>query len=383
MIHNLNGLLVAEESPRTERNGFEEAVQRFRNETVAALREGRTLSLPLFNANGDDLLTRAACYDVLTQLCREENIDPSTIHLTAVRSDDDPGLHERTLGIYSKGTAEAKLDKHFAKHATLYQESLYEFASVLGVQIDPALYEQSPKIWPTDKGPLKDVDETVIEDSAKEIRERVGNRKIVIIGQAGSTAEKRFNDQQIVEVAAAIRQKQPDAYIIVLSDKHFLRKDLPKLEAMDRNAPFPVKSAGSSKFTDEQIAIFMQELAAHEYPQQANEIDEVVEATNTNQLLAFFRAADKAVMTDGYWMHLAASQGIPELTSLFTVFQPEKWAPPAAKVVLSAAIENETREFISSQWYHADSHYPDQKEPNTYGIEATDIKRLTDQITTA
>lgn len=380
MINTHNGLQNSETQPAPERKGFEADVKRFRGEVVTALRDGQTLSLPLFSANGDDLLTRAACYDVLTQLCIEENIDPKNIRLTAVRNEDDPGLHERTLGIYSKGTAEAKLDRNFVKTATVYQESLYEFSSALGVTIDPSLYEQAPKIWPTDKGPLKDVDDTVIEETAKEIRERVGNRKIVVIGQAGSTAEKRFNDKQIVEVAAAIRQKQPDAYIIVLSDKHFLRGDIPKLQALNRAAPFPVKSVGGSKFSDEQIAIFTQELAAHEYPQQGNEIDEVVEATNTNQLLAFFRVADEAVMTDGYWMHLAASQDIPELTSLFTVFQPEKWAPPTSKVVRSAAIENETREFISSQWYHSNNGYPEQKDPNTYGIEETDIQRLIEKI---
>jgi hypothetical protein len=92
------------------------------------------------------------------QLCEEEQLDPNTIRMTAQPLDELDDMHSRVLGIVSHGLGFNLLDRNKIDHASLYQESLYEFSSALGVQLNPVVFEQTPKIWPTDKGPLKNVD---------------------------------------------------------------------------------------------------------------------------------------------------------------------------------------------------------------------------------
>lgn len=361
---------------------FEASVARYRAEVVQTIREKRPLCLPMFSANGDDLLVRAACWEVLVQLCEDEGLDAQDIQVTAVLSEDLESMHESAIGIYSKGTASGVLDKHAVDNATLYQESLYEFSAALGVRLEPSVYEKSPKIWPTDKGPLKNVDADKINEHMVRIREMTKGRPLVVIGQAGSMAEKRFSDTQLAEVAATARNKRQGAFIVVVSDKHFLRTDLPKMLAKEKPAQFPIAGQPNTKYTPEQIEHFTQELNTTLVPHQENEIDYVAEITDINELLAYFRLAAEADMTDGYWMHLAASQDVPNLIALFTLFQAKKWASPETTVVSGDVVAKQQGEYIPTQWYHFmnnDGHAPVPTADN-YGIERNDIQKFTQAV---
>lgn len=368
---------VIEPKLKERKRLFRERSLEFRNEITEAIRQGKEIELPRHSANGDDLLLRAALWEVLTQLCEDEGIDPSNLHITAKSDGGDNTLRERILAIFSMGAADGEVDIHWGKNQNLYKESLYQFAAAFNVTLDPSVYEEPAKLWPTDAGPLRWVDEAAISEKALQLHKEIGGKQVFVIGQSGSTAEKRFNDQQIVEVAKAVRKKNPDAYIVVLSDKHFLRAELPKLQ--NNNNPAFAVGGVSTKYSEAQVETFLTELATPIAPAAENGIDRVVEPTDVNELLAYFRVAEEAVMTDSYWMHLASSQEVPKVVALFTLFRPEKWMQPGTVPVRSAAIAHEKRDSISSQYYHQNAAYGEH-DGLGYGIEEKDIQKLTETV---
>ena len=327
--------------PSRERSLFLERAERFRHILIESIQAEVPLFLPLFGKSGDDLLIRAAYWEVLTQLCHQEGIEVSKLHITAQTSDDENEMNifEAAVGIFSMGAAEKKIEANKGRGGTLYQNKLDQLAAVLGVQLDPEIYHRSPRIWPVDRGPLQEANPDSIHQKAEAIRAEIGDRQVVVIGQAGSLPEKRFSDEQLGEVARVIRQKYPTAVIIELSDKAF------------RSQP------------------------GERLPSQNPYVDRALTPTDINELLAYFQVADIAIMTDSYWMHLAASQDVPQLLALFTLYQPEGWAAPSTKVVRSEALAQESHEQISASLYH-------QRSQGTVGsgIAPQDIQRLEETI---
>jgi hypothetical protein len=79
-------------------------------------------------------------------------------------------------------------------------------------------------------------------------------------------------------------------------------------------------------------------------------------------------------------MHLAASQDVPKVIALFTLFQAEKWASPSTITVKADAMEGENKPWISSQWYHMNQAYEGHRDPSSYGIEPKDIQKYLDAL---
>lgn len=369
--------------PRKELPPVKEKVAAFRQEVVQKLRSGEPLYLPMETRNGGDLLIRAACWEVISLLCTEEGIDPSRIQITALEN-EGTNLHEKAMALFSIGAATGEADRQLGRSGTLYQKSLYQFAFSLGVEVPPELWNQAPQIRPTDKGPLRNYDEGAVEHYAQQLRQEIGNKQVVVIGQAGSSADKRFNDPQLVRIAEVVRSKHPDAYIVVLSDKSFLRHQIERgsLEVAGITfAGFPIaeRVSPTEKYSSDHVAQFRHEMESPLTPGDGNTIDRIAEPTDINELLAYMRVAEEGVFTDSYWMHLAASQDISKLISLFTLFHKEEWAPPESIAIEADALDGQRSDHISSQFYHQSGAY-EGRQGSYYGIEDADIEKFSQVV---
>lgn len=77
-----------------------------------------------------------------------------------------------------------------------------------------------PRAIPLDYGPLAQYREHTVIKQGQEIKEEFGSQPVITIYQSGSSLLKRFSDKDCGLFLSSIRQKQPRAAVVLLSDGH-------------------------------------------------------------------------------------------------------------------------------------------------------------------
>lgn len=373
---------VVEQSP----SPFLERQRQFRDLIEAQLRAGQAITMPMVPKYGHDLMLRAAVWEAVQEVARQQGIDPTQVRITATADDGGMDIRETAEAIFSVGLHEERYPRP-DQNLTEYQRLLTVMAQALGIELPAAVYHQAPRIYPVDQGPLKRYDAPRVLELARQLREQLAGRPLVIIAQAGSASEKRFSDQQVVTLAAELRQQQPQAVIVVATDKPFLREQArsyqhqpaERLPATGAELAFPFVEK-ERRYTRQDVEAFLTELNSVQLPDPDGVVNQVLEGSEINQLLAYFQVADQVVTTDNYWMHLAASQDTARLTALFTLFRPEPWAPPGAEVVTSEVALETTKPDVPASWYHHKSSYANEGRKQNYGIEPPDLAKLVEWL---
>ncbi|GEM_PF-1716566 len=371
--------LSTEETQPKEKSAFAERVAKFRQTISEKIRQEQPLYLTSTTKHGDALLTQSALMEVLHVLCQQEGLNPEHIHLVS-NEPDEQNINELSELILQVGMATKVLDRKTRDEGTFYQQRLWIFSVTLGVNVAPEVYDLPPRLWRSESGPLQHYDEEKVAEYAGRIRETLGNRKVVLLAQSGSSSEKRFSDQQLAQLAEAARKKNPDSFIMLISDKHFLRQHAIKVQQSPSATPvgFPLSTHPSKQefYTEEEVSNFYTELTQTVTPQEGNQFDYVDEPSDINEILAYMRAADEGVFTDSFWMHLAATQDIQTFITLFTLFNPDQWAEPGSIIVESAAIQERNAESITSTYYHQSESYQTEESSRRLGIEPADMEKL-------
>lgn len=320
----------------------------FRNALVDRLKQGLPFDIVKPAANGDTFLEYAATMNVLNKLCEQQGIDPQQIKLRtfdASRAADGPDFFNLT----------AYNNKMHFKHwgydlnnpalpRSMYARQMQMLSNALGLPISEADFHKVPGLFKTDKGPMASFVGTDQlrkdgQSTLEELKEKAKGSQIVVISQSGSFVEKRLSDAQVAKIAAAIKEKNPDAYIVVVSDKEFLRKEL-SAQSTASYTDFPLQTRfpiGNAAFQHE-MSTDMRDDA----------VSEVLYPENINELLAYFYAADQTVVTDSFWAHAGAAanalknDGVLKDGSfnlLFTLADPSSWGIAHAQNVQSRASE--------------------------------------------
>lgn len=370
--------------PKLDQSVFTERVQKLRSRVVERIKNGEVVSLPSLGKHGDDLLHQSACMEALQVLCRQEGLDPATIRISLAAA-DDLNVRDATQALLQLAWMTKAADSSMRDKMTFYQQNLAQYAIALGVELPPEVYDSPPRLWPAESGPLRAYDEEQVEYLAHQFKTEIGNRQIVVIGQSGSAVDKRLNDSQLVRLAEVARAQNPAAYIIVVSDKAFLRQRVKEVPNKPTNmlVGFPVseRPSSSEQYTPTQVEDFLTELQHHLSTGDGSPIDRLVETTDLNELLAYLRIAEVGVFTDSFWMHLASTQEMPTLIALFTRFNPRLWAHPGTTVVESAALEGTETEMISSLLYRQTQG--GEGDDNSGGIKESDVDRLAAAVVAA
>lgn len=359
-----------------EHKTIEEKIKSVRSEILTNIKTEKPLFLALLVRNGDDFIRRAAYMQVLKRLCTEEEIMDAKINFTTTNKDNFDLLHQIPLSQYSSEKTSSPVQK---KYKSLYVRHMESLAWSLGVTLTPDDYESIPALVSCDTGPLKNYDEAVVAQRADELRNEIRHREIIIISQAGSEAMKRPSTSQVKRIASTIRSTRPNAYIILLSDRPLLIERYKRArEAMNGRIsvhfPIAIRVTDSEKYTQLQVDTFKSELSSSPVPKDDNEFDRVVDidTDSINELLAYMRVAELGISTDGYWMHLAASQGL-KTVALFTQFRAAMWAP-LSTIAVESDLLAETRQGEPYSWLEYSSK--SDLEGGECGINNFDIDRL-------
>lgn len=320
----------------------------FRRTIVDRLRNGQPFDVLQDTANGDAFLTLSATHFVLNKLCEQEGINPKQMKIRLFDPESKGGpddffnitafRNKLHFSHWDYDLANPKLPR------SKYARECYLLAEDLGIPLTEEDYMQVPGLVQTDKGPLStyEGDAKLINEGQKlisDLREKAHGGRIVVIGQAGSFAEKRYSDAQIIQIAGAIKRADKDAYIIVLSDKHFLKRELsPDYKAPYRAFPiqtrFPTEDPHFRQETDTEL--------------NNQNVDEVIFPTSMKDALRYFYAADTNVMTDCFWAHTGAAANALKNNGqlledsffvLFTLADPKAWGITGAENIQSLSSE--------------------------------------------
>lgn len=317
-----------------------------RRQVVTRLRRAEPLYVARGSKLGDDLCTWWVQDYVLRKLCQEEGITESNVMLRseALR----PGKKQFE---FSRAVASSSVVRNFSLPFHSHWSLLYLLGLSLGVQITGEDRKKAPQPLKTDTGPLSSLDREKVIQNGLEIRDKLegASQRLIIVAQAGSMIEKRFSDEQAMEVALAVKNNTGNARVIILSDKGFIgRRDHPGLEN--------------------------------------NSGIELVAPTRINELCAYFYASDTIIATDSYWSWLgggsrvmrADRNGVLERNDEFvlhTIASPLRWGVPEANTIPSGALDFtglNAKGFISFDRYYT-YHRVDS---TRRGIQQGDIELL-------
>jgi hypothetical protein len=372
----------------------EDEQQKFRQEITARIKSELPLDIMAHRAYGDTYLIYSAIHMVLTKLCEEEGIDPSTIQLRLCESgkscDSKPDFFNLTA-------ASNKL--HFKYHGYdlnnpelprwFYAKDASLLAENLGIKLTDEDFKNPPRMHKMDYGPMStfESEEQVIAmgDALRALlKERIGDREIVVLVQSGSFSEKRYSDDDLRRISKAIKEKNPNSYIIVVSDKQFLKKEAEQ----KKEAEFTDFSFASRFPVDSED--FLQEL---ETDVKNEEIELVLYPKTMQEAATFFYAGDSLIATDSFWAHCAAAANAlrnggvlteDSFRVLYTMADPRCWGIPGATSIQSEASflvfkpeMGESFSVMPKKRYHSASSKETDKE---FGIAQADIQRVIDTL---
>jgi len=323
-----------------------EVVSFTRSQAADCMRKGEPIYITRREYNGDDMICMWANYVALKQLAQEENIEEPFIELATFDPDQpqdsnkQPFLLSRAIeGIPVMASPRVVNEKHF------YRKQLLKASLALGVTIPQEEFDKPPQPFKTDRGPHANFDKEKILQEGESLRKQIldqGFEKIVVIAQSGSEAEKRLNDAQVARLATLVRQKNPNSYIIAVSDKLFLQDIMPAPTTSQADFPW-----GSDEFRNE---------AANINQPFGTDVNTTVLSRDINEILTQFAAADTEIGTDSFWSWEAGgtkamvheSQNQPatitnqEIITLHTTAHPDYWGVTGATHVTSGVLSSTT-----------------------------------------
>lgn len=365
-----------------------------REQTVKQLGNGSPIYFERPEPNGDFMVRWWSLHYVFTKLCHQENIDVANIHLASYIMIDDIIVSPK--GIFDIDKKMAKWNKnHGDPWGTLpehwYSEVLYAFAPSFGISMSPEDVLHIPQPIRTDNGPLKtfNKEKTIAQGNA--IRENILTdfNNIVVVAQAGGSMEKRFSDQQIMQITQTVRNASSNSYIIVISDKKFLEQSIYNNLTKGH---FPALSLE-----------FREEVGNTAPSAFGDSVNKVIISTDINDICASFYAADTLITTDSFWSWLGAGAKAmredrkgklqyADVISLHTIANSRRFGVPGAITIDSPAFagkdltrdeENIAPGYITVPEYH-DFFIPGSQPITVYdprrGIYQADIDLVKAEI---
>lgn len=321
------------------------------NQTVLRrqLEKKRPIYLEKRRANGDDMIHVWAHYQVLLRACEEFQLPYTNIQLLT----QDPYV---TGFIYRKVVGKALHMNNFESDKTLlpthwrshYQQKEYlKAATAFGIPIHLEDFQYAPQPLRMPYGPFRNFDrERVIEkgeQKRQEAKRQGKNRKAIF--QFGRWNAKRLLDDQVRQIAQAIKEIDPGAYVTAVTDKYFLNMLLENKGL--RPDEFPIDDDS-----------FKQQIANSTPSAYGGSVDDVVTG-DINEILSELYASDDAG-TDGFGAWLAGgsialrpeSNGRVQpndLVVLHPIADPFQFAVPGATIIESPLITAQ-RNSLDNHW---------------------------------
>lgn len=380
---------ISELEPESQTQTPGEKVQQVLAELETHIRNGGEVNIPPDErpgGNGDLFLEASAARYVFEKFCVQRGvpIDKLQVSFNPNNSNQSTEENDQTqckshAGVWDltdikKRVYQASKGSHFSiqlpfnlMDKNVYRRRLYSYASDLRVELDRRELYLPPRIRPGDPGPLQYYSESKVQQKVHEILRLANGRKVVVIGQAGICAEKRYSNSQLMELGRFVRETNRDAFIIFMTDRQLLWNDLIGNNELG-NQRWLIRYVNrhffSNQASEEQVNNFISQMGE---PLQANlsYCDHVLEISDINPCIAALRAANTCVLTDGYWSHLAASQNgvtlegditndlTKQIIVLYTLYTPSVWAAAGVQTVHSVKFGDERlTTYLSPQDYH-------------------------------
>lgn len=307
--------------------------------------------------HGDNMIRAWAHYTVLRRLCESEGINPENINLRLIPEEDI------TDDIYDFTFRRMKLDKLYTRDSptnNIWLKTLEDIAQTVDMALLPEDQLLVPEPLRLAHTALESFDRNLVIQEGYKIEQQAkrDGRKIVSIIHNGNMPEKRLSDDQIVVLAQAVKDVNPQIQVVIVSDKQFQ----------------PQEQKDESVFTS--VA------------------DAVLSTRDINSICAQLYASDHIITTDGFWAWLAAGskalredrKGVlnpTDMLVLYTIADPDYWGIPGAQIVESGPLRriknvaelgwSATTGMIAAWEYHA-------LHSSTKGIHEDDVYLLKNKI---
>jgi hypothetical protein len=325
------------------------AVSQLREKVVKNLRGGKTIYLERPEPNGDALITHWAHKFVLGKLAEQENIDPTILRLRSNPKGEPSSIASLSANLsHDVDRLALVLGLTTQLPPQHHQARLLMVSRCLGVPITPDDLVQVPQPFKID-GALRSFDAQTVLGEAVDYRRQLKEKyeQIFIVTQSGGKPGKRLSDSQVSEVNRFIRAEFPNPYIIVVSDRWFLRRDVRKTqnEALLKGVELEHSDTYQLKYPVNSQE-FMEELR-RPYKDGA---DEIITGPNVNTICSGLTTADHLIATDSFYSWLGSGLiamrddrgGViqdQDAVVLHTMGDPGMWSIPGANVVESEALK--------------------------------------------
>lgn len=310
----------------------------FKNQVLKAIKDGNPIYYCRPPAQGDGLIHLWTHRVLLGRLAEEACIDPGKLQLKSYPRTQAPPKNDVNFGNYQDLNSSIE-DLH---KIGVVGYKLQTIANRLGITLSPDDFALVPQPSFADFKPWSDFSDEKVSTQGQYIREDIlkDYSRIVVVGQFGSQAEKRFSDTQVVEIAKKIKQQDPNSFVAVVSDKDHLKDVLPKpwhwLTRPDSYYAFPYKAKE-----------FKHDLCSRSFDGFP---DALISGKDINQFCSMFYASDLLITTDsfGAWLGCGSRslredrQGriqASDAVILHTVANPAIWGVPGATLVISCALD--------------------------------------------
>lgn len=360
----------------------------FRDRVADALQKAEPIFYCRAIAQGDTLIQLWAHSYFLKRLARELEIDETKLQLRSYPRGKTPRGEIVDFGDYKDLNSSVK-DLH--KIGVLGYR-LRAVADRLNMTVDTDDLTLVPQPSPADFNSWTHFSRERVLNEGQNLRESVlrNHSQIVVIGQFGSQSEKRFSDAQVADLARDVKEKDPESFVAVVSDKDYLETALPKpwdwIIRPDSYYAFPYRTGDFKKS--------IQNRSFEGIP------DSLIFGKDINQFCSMFYASDLVVVTDsfGSWLSCGARslredrQGRVQprdVIVLHTVANPDVWGIPGSTIVTSSAVD--IQQILTGSQFDFlgyDEYYQGQFPPGVIksndsrrGILARDIDRLRATLT--
>jgi hypothetical protein len=323
------------------------AVSQLREKMVQTLRSGKTIYLEKPEPNGDALITHWAHKRVLEKLMDEENIDPDNLKLRSHPRGEPASVASLSLNLADEVD---RLATRIGITLPIHYPSarLIKVGFCLDIPITESDLGQAPQPFRID-GALRSFDWEKVLEEGLSYRRRLKEKyeRIFVVTQSGGKPGKRLSDSQVSELNKFLRDQYPNSYIMVVSDRWFLRKDVRKTEkeAMLQGRDQMDLVTDQWKYPMD-TPDFRRDVRR---PFQDGE-DEIITGPNVNSLCTRLITADHLIATDSFYSWLGSGLiamrddrgGVlhnQDAVVLHTMGDAVMWKVPGANVVESEALK--------------------------------------------